>query len=143
MKDAPLWETAGLLMVLGLMAIPLAAVTRDREVPGASDFVEEPVEHGFVATLVQVRSAHPFEYVELRRDGKVLGRLEGPAVEGEFTCQLDGTEDWIVIEAGLEDRDDLTALGVEFWPEGLPTYEETFWGRGEVVEELQIRWLNE
>lgn len=143
MKDAPLWETAGLLVVLGLMAIPLAALTRDRGEPADEVVVEEPSEHGHVETLVQVRTAHPFQFVEIRRDDEVLGRLEGPATEGELTCRLDGEEDWIVIEAGLAERDDLTALGIEFWPEGLPTVEETFWGSGRLVEELQIRWLDE
>ena len=85
MKDAPLLETAGLLAVLGMMAIPLAAVTRERALPALAAMVE-PSEHGLVETLVQVRSAHPFQYFELRRDEEVLGRLEGPALEGEFTC---------------------------------------------------------
>ena len=94
MKDAPLWETAGLLVVLGLMAIPLAALTRDRGEPADEVVVEEPSEHGHVETLVQVRTAHPFQFVEIRRDDEVLGRLEGPATEGELTCRLDGEEDW-------------------------------------------------
>ena len=142
MKDAPLWETAGLLVVLGVMAIPLAAVTRDHAPPRKADVVETP-DHGWVETLVQVRSAHPFEYLELRRDDPVLGRLEGPATEGEFTCQLGGEEDWVVIEAELAGGDDLTAIAIELWPEGLPTVERTFWGSGRLVEELQIRWLDE
>lgn len=142
MKDAPLWETAGLLLVLGLMAVPLTAVTRDRTVE-VEPAIEETLAHGDVSTVVQVRSAHPFQSLVLRRDEEVLGRLEGPATEGEFTCLVHGEEDWLVLEAVLKDGDELTALGIEMWPEGLPTVERTFWGRGALVEELQIRWLDE
>jgi hypothetical protein len=142
MKDAPVWETAGLLAVLGLMAIPLAAVTREQPRPAEPEAVTVAA-HDMVETVVRVRAAHPFQSLELRRDSEVLGRLEGPATEGEFTCRLNGDEDWVVIEADLAEGDALTAFGIEFWPEGLPTVEETFWGRGRMVEELQIRWLDE
>lgn len=144
MKDAPLKECIGLLVVLGLLALPLVGLTGNRSTAESVEVPEEETSgHEKVFTLVKIRAAHEFQQVVLKSEGEIIGRLTGPAREGEIECQLDSEEAWLVLEAALDENSGQTAVALEFWPEGLPAKEKTFWGEGKVVEELQLRWLDE
>ena len=143
MKDAPLRETIGLVVFLALLALPLTLLTGGTKVEQTPSSLGGDADEQRVAATVSVRAAHEFEEVILRRDGEELGRLEGPAKEGEIECLLGAEEDWLRVEVSLVEKENVTAVALEFWPEGLPTVERTFWGEDRIVEEVKVRWLDE
>ena len=87
MKDAPLREALLLLVGLACVAWPLSLVIGQPS-SAVSQVVAIQSADGDWVTDVQVKAAHEFAWMELRREEQVLGRVEGPAVEGEFECLL-------------------------------------------------------
>lgn len=138
MKDAPLRE--GLLLLVGLatLAWPLSSLTGGRAGASAAETVAIQSEEGQWVTDVSVQSAHPFEWVEVRRGEEVLGRVEGPSVEGEFECLLAEHGEVLIVAASFSEGAPRTALQVQFWPGSLPEIERTIWTEGEIFEEVEV-----
>lgn len=137
MRDAPLRECLLLLAGLGLLAWPLALVTA-RPTKSVAEVVATETAEGLLVTDVLVRSAHHFEWFELRRGEEVLGRLQGPALEGEFECELLPHGDKLVVAAAFEPESPETALQIELWAGSMPEFVRNFWTRGELQEEVEI-----
>ncbi len=139
MKDAPLREGFLLLGGLGLMAWPLASVTGEPASP-AEAVVAIQSSDGQWFTDVELQAAHDFSYAELRIGDRVLGRVTGPAREGEFECQLPTHGGVVTVVASFPEGTPETALKVRLWPGSLPENVFTLWGEGELLEELELNF---
>ena len=139
MKDAPLRE--GLLLVGGLacLAWPLSMMT-GKPAPVPSRLVVAQVVAGDWVTDVQVKAAHEFTWMELRRGEEVLGRVQGPTREGEFECLLAEQGEDLIVAAEFDDDTPETALQVQLWPASLPEVELNFWAEGDLLEEVTIQF---
>ena len=139
MKDGPLREGILLVAGLGLLAVPLAMVTGQPK-PARSQLVSPEASPDAWAADVEVRSAHPFQWMELRRGKTVLARVEGPASEGEFECPVAKKGELLVVAASYPAGTPETALQVQLWASSFPEIEHTFWGEGELVEEIEVKF---
>lgn len=137
MRDAPLRECLLLLAGLGLLAWPLALVTA-RPDQAAPSVVAPEAADGSLVTDVMVRSAHPFDWFELRRGEELLGRIEGPTLEGEFECLLSPHNERLVVAAAFGKEIPETALQLELWAGAMPEFVRNFWAEGELLEEVQV-----
>ena len=137
MRDAPLREGLILLAGLGLLAWPLSLVTGKAE-RGTGQTVAMQTETNEWVTDVEVLSAHDFEWVELRRGEEVLGRVEGPAKEGEFECHLAEHGEILIVAAAYPEGTPETALQWKLWPGSLPEVVFTKWVEGELLEEVEV-----
>ena len=141
MKDGPLREGLILLAGLGLLAWPLSLVTGSPgKVASQALLVDTRGAEDSWVTDVEVRSAHPFQWVELRRGDEVLGRLEGPNREGEFECLLPNHGDLLTVEAQYPEGTPETALEVQLWPGSLPELKFTLWGEGRLLEQVEAKF---
>lgn len=137
MRDAPLRECLLLLAGLGLLAWPLALVTA-RPTKTSAEVVATETEEGSLVTDVMVRSAHRFEWFELRRGEAVLGRIQGPALEGEFECELLPHGDKLLVAASFSPESPETALQLALWAGAMPEFGRTFWTQGALLEEVEV-----
>lgn len=127
------------MLGLGLLIWPLLVVTGQPKLASALA-VNDDLPTDILATDVSVQAAHSFQWMELRNGGEVLGRIEGLAREGEFECALAAEGDLLVVAASFSDETPETALKVRFWSGSFPEKEFTFWGEGEVVEEIELQF---
>lgn len=139
MKDAPLREGFLLLIGLGLIAWPLSLVTGQAKV-GVTEVVKIQEEDGSWVTDVEVQSAHPFTWMELRKGAEVLGRIEGSVAEGEFECLLAEQGELLTVAAGFPPGTPKTALKLQLWPGNLPEIELTFWSDGDLLQEVDVKF---
>ncbi len=139
MKDGPLREGALLLTGLGFLTIPLLFVTGQPKANRSQLVTVEASVDSWVAD-VEVISAHPFLWMELRKGEEVLGRLEGPVREGEFECEVAKKGELLVVAASYSEEIPETALQLKIWASSYPPNQFTFWGRGELVEEREVRF---
>ena len=139
MRDAPLREGLILLAGLGLLAWPLSLVTGKAEAQ-SEDTVALQSEQNEWVTDVEVLSAHEFDWVELRLGDEVLGRVEGPAKEGEFECLLPEHGGVLIVAAGYPEGTPATALQWRFWPGSLPEVTFTNWVEDKLLEEVEVRF---
>lgn len=137
MRDAPLRECLLLLAGLGLLAWPLALVTA-RPGRATSQVITPVTVDGSLVTDVIVRSAHPFEWFELRRGEEVLARIGGPALEGEFECLLSPHNERLIVAAAFGEDCPETALKIELWAGAMPEFFRNFWAQGDLLEEVEI-----
>lgn len=137
MKDAPLREGILLLSGLAVLAWPLSLATGRPQTP-ASRTVSTQSEEGEWVTDVSITSAHPFDWVELRRGEQMLGRVEGPEVEGEFEFLLAKEGEVLLIAASYPEGTPLTALQLQLWPGSFPEVNLTLWSEGEIFEEIEV-----
>ena len=139
MIDAPLRECLGLLAGLAVLAWPLAQVTAPPR--GSPPQVVEPqTAEGLLVTDVSVKSAHPFEWMELRRDSIVLGRIEGPTLEGEFECDLAPHGERLIVAAHYGEKSPETAMRLQLWAGAMPEVEMNFWVDGDLLEEVEVQF---
>jgi len=135
-RDAPLPETAILLLGLALLAWPLHRLTADP--PAAAPADDPPAASATtVPCTLEVRAAHPFDSLVITRDGETWGELAGPAREGELGGELLVADELLVARVRFPEGTPTTAVRLSFWPEGLPTHERTLWGEGELVATLE------
>jgi hypothetical protein len=139
MKDAPLREGLFLLAGLALLAWPLSLVTGKAEARAGGTVAIQSAEGEWV-TDVSITTAHPFDWIELRRGEEVLGRIEGPATSGEFECLLSEHGDVLLVESSFPEGTPLTALQVQLWPGSLPEVNFTIWTQGVFVEEVEVKF---
>ncbi len=137
MKDGPLREGILLLAGLSLLSVPLSLVTGQRKPEPSQLVVVEASEDAWVADI-EVRSAHPFQWVEFRKGSEVLARLDGLVSEGEFSCELAKQGERFVVAASYPPDTPETALKVQLWVGSFPEKEFTFWGKGMLVEEVEV-----
>lgn len=128
-----------LLAGLSLLTVPLCLVTGQAK-PNRSQLVTFEKDEEHWVGDVEVRSAHPFQWMELRQGEEVLGRVDGPESEGEFECELAKKGELLVIAASYPPGTPETALEVEFWVGSFPEIRHTFWGEGELIEEVEVRF---
>ena len=139
MKDAPLKEALLLLVVLAFFAWPLLVVAgnvggKEQKVSSEQETVQS------LTTTVLVKAAHEFQWFELRRGTEVLGRVEGPELEGEFECFLELHGEVLVVAAFFGEDSPETALQMNVWGEGMPEEVLTFWVQGQLLEEVEVNF---
>ena len=128
-----------LLAGLGLLAWPLSLVTGKPKAQPRDTVVLQSEGNEWV-TDVSILSAHPFEWVEIRRGEEVLGRVEGPATGGEFECLMAEHGELLLIESRYPEGTPETALRVQLWPGSLPEVNFTIWGPGVFTEEVEVKF---
>ena len=127
------------MLGMGLLVWPLLVVTGQPRL-ASSRAVNDVESEDVLLTDVTVRSAHPFLWMELRSGGAVVERLEGPTREGEFECELSADGELLMVVVSFPPETPETALKLQFWSGSFPEKEFTFWGEGELVEEIEIQF---
>ncbi|HUF64118.1 MAG TPA: hypothetical protein VMN36_18715 [Verrucomicrobiales bacterium] len=146
MRGSPPLRIAVALLGVGLAVIPLARLTRAREVPPtAPSLPGMPAgETGETPALLRLRFSPQPSAVTVLLEGRELIRLVEPAeriheIQSSFVIPPEGIE--LVVEAQwpLEPRQAVLSLEVE--PEGLEILSRTAWTDGpEMKEYFLYQW---
>lgn len=139
MKGNPLRDTFLLLLVLATLAFPLWKVTTAKAVEASTgDIVASAAapEGGRLPMDVLVRSAHVFTNAKITIGGEAY---ELAADEAITLSYAPGEILELTLEATWPEETPETALLLIIEPDGLETIERTFWGEGEIFEDLNIR----
>lgn len=150
MRLSPLYGTATVAVVLGLLAIPLREMTgadRPGPPPGSPASGVLPAGGETVATtpaVVRFRLLRPAEALELESDNGDLLWKSGPAPAGETETGLDlplGDGECVLhLRAEFPEDGTETAVFVTVLPDGLEERAAHAIGSGVVEERLAFSW---
>jgi hypothetical protein len=147
MRLSPLFGTAIVLVVLGLLAIPLHRLTGSEPAAfasGAGGSTAGSMEASATPAIARIRLLRDARSIELRSDDDtLLWKAENvPAGETEAEVRLGMMEQEAVVRLRAEFADDgaETAVFVTLLPDGLEERSAHAIGRGSLSERLVFTW---
>lgn len=144
MRGFPPIQIFLIALAFGVLAFPLAQLTRGGRMTSAPVMENADVAERDTAAYIRVRYAHQPAGVRLMQDDRDL--LEGAdfsesPVEIETRLRISPDGDELVLEAGWPEGTPNTALSIEIEPEGHETREQTRWSSdGSMSELLLFQW---
>lgn len=144
MRGFPPIQIFLIALAFGVLAFPLAQLTRGGRMTSASVMENTDAAELDTAAYIRVRYAHQPTGVRLMQNGRDL--LEGAdfsesPVEIETRLRISPDGDELVLEAEWPEGTPNTALSIEIEPEGHETREQTRWSSdGSMSELLLFQW---
>ncbi len=138
MKGSPLCAALLLSFIFALAIVPLLSLThREPQSFAASEASGNETLIPVLSGFVTVRSAHPYQSIEISRGGKVLWQVSEPGLEAESELEL-LAQDLLQFRVIWPDETPETAVFVEIEPDGKEAFSQTYWAVGNLGEEIRL-----
>jgi len=145
MRGFPLLNLIGILALLGLMAVPLAAISGKQAAPQAAGLVSQSAKTAVRSTVVTLVLVHPVTSASMWKDGRMIFEWKAPQQLGtrlEATVDLPYFEGTAEFELRLQwpEGTPKSVAEVTLAPEGLDAKTQNVWGDGRAEEIVTLGW---